>query len=211
MAQTYVPYTQIPVVAIQDIKDIVVNDEGGWVLTENKDDPDGGFTYAGVIASHWGDYYSHLRPETPYTDNNVLNWLSLLDEDTKKTMAIEIYYAEFYLPLQEMLGLTEELHPYELSCGINCGNHTVALIKKLADIVTVSSYETIFLREWMRHYILLVQSNSAAWRTYALALEAKKPALKPVVLRSVDLNGWFNRVERYRSESVAEEVSGLVS
>lgn len=194
----YIRYANIPQIAIDDIIYCVEHDEGGWVISSNKDDPDGGFTFAGVIASHWGTYYftTILSGGVPYTLKMATIWFNGLDIVSRKMAAIEIYYNEFYLPLKATLKVTEELHPYEFSCAVNRGVANTELVAKIAANAGEAMYETVFLREWMRQYVNLVQANSAAWRAYSIN---PKVFNKPATLRSVNLEGWFNRVERYRT------------
>jgi hypothetical protein len=211
---TYVPYSSIPVLAIQDIKDIIENDEGGWVLTSNKDDPDGGWTYAGITAKNWQDFYSFFSSSLPQDLNRVRTWFNGLSDVAKEQGVYRIYYSVFYLPLKALLNAEEELYPYELSCAINCGNSVALEVHKIAAGPGDGDYETVFLREWTRHYVKLVVANAEAWRQYALALTSTHSLIKPAspaTLRAIFLEGWFNRVERYRSSTVTEELSGLVS
>lgn len=200
MTFSYTPFTSIPKQAIADIEAVIDNDEGGFVLTSNKDDPDGGWTYAGIITSHWQGYLSTLN-NTVEGFSPTKSWFLQLPQFKKKEIAFEIYFAEFYEPMAAAMG-EEEAYPFELSCAINCGLQEAIDIHKLANSFSMSEeeeYEVTFLREWMKHYIKLVQENAEAWRACAEDWEAGSAGVKPpATLRAVNLLGWFNRVERYR-------------
>jgi lysozyme family protein len=214
---------------------LIEHDEGGWLLTSNKDDPDGGWTYAGITKSKFVEFSPGWQS---VTFNDMKNNLKHSDKLKLLTdIVYKIYYKEYFdkLKLNEF---NSNWCDALFSCGVNCGVDTAAKIlqqtvNKLADqpllvcdgiigpktfsyVIASKSYNSdnkwrdAFLAEWHRHYINIVQANSRAWRDWATLLYAAylnptseniraiEQVEKPRILRATQLEGWFNRVERYR-------------
>ena len=170
---------------------IIMNDEGGWVLSSDSDGGDGGWTYAGVTARTFNRVYG-----AAYTRSDIL---VVLEDARRKEIFVEqiynLYLNEFYLPAHIDAMPTDKLAQVMLSVAINCspqialtilqravganddgiwGKETNTKLAALAPIVTLKN----LIREWARHYIRIVQNN---------------PTKLPFLM------GWFNRVEKYRA------------
>jgi hypothetical protein len=189
--------TVIPAEALTAIEAVIVNDEGGWLLTSNANDPDGGWTYAGVTHKTFVEYGYDVSVDV--MKENIADPVSLAG---LKQVVHQIYYEKYYRPLADHVHKPLD---YELSCCINCG---VATAIECADFSNGIIYRDKFLHAWLLHYAQLVRNNAEAWRTYASALasavhsgEQMSPtmeAMKPKLLRAETLAGWINRVEKYR-------------
>lgn len=187
----------------QQVKDlihqVVEQDEGRWVLTHNPNDPDGGWTFGGIIAPHWLEYIKHstLTAYNTTEDIRVAIEQDIADGPQIKQLwidrGIEIYYTKFYQPLpQDPLP-----NMIELSCAINIGVQGCCNI--IAEVSHASDYEKYFCKAWMDYYIQLVEGNAKAWRDFGQKANTQHPAglVAPVTLRAEFLQGWFNRVWRY--------------
>lgn len=188
--------------------------EGGWKLTENPNDPDGGWTYAGVTSTV---YNKHIQAHITYEDmqQDVVSLAGAVEENI-----LQIYYNEFYLPavavVRNLLGEPGlELEGYELSCVVNVGLEHFEQIANEAHASSEASdkdntHNGHFCYHWMMYYIRLVQKNAEAWRDWGknclhlpmatdmrAALHQMSDA-QPKNLRAEFLAGWFNRVEHWR-------------
>lgn len=188
------------------LDDIIINEEGGWKLTSDPNDNDGGWTFAGVTRKVWEAY------ESKVTNNPVTISLETIKEEIVKDIELArhtvyaIYEYEFVRPVQRKCQISTDIFPTAaiLSCAINCGPDTAY------DIWTKGnrSTDTAFLNTLHHYYFNLIKKNAEAWRDYALYLEwkttagsgltAPEPIEKPKTLRAEYINGWYNRVERYR-------------
>jgi len=190
---------------------VIVHDEGGWKLTHNANDPDGGWTYAGVTHSTFNAYWKKKYPGSN-RDMVFNDVLAILNGDVEGQKELDddvyqIYFNEYYEPVAKYMN-QDVMSTAMLSCAVNIG---VDNAKKIWDACLASPDRltndkafSVFLREWTRYYIHLVRDNSHKWQQYALVLEDDHPSslptdLRPKVFRAGDLEGWFNRVERYRS------------
>lgn len=219
---------------------IITDQEGGWKLTSNANDPDGGWTYGGCTAkvfSHW-----HLDAAETGHIFTAAEFSSMFlhadgGEEATKVLVYECYDKEYITPLQ-LEKLSTILQGPVLSCAINrgvetavkilqistfpyliaadcdgkMGSKTLAAIEKFNATSTKNGYSeliTKFLREWTRSYIQLVVENAKAWHDWA---EVSHDSLKagavpsgllvnniPTIFRAGDLEGWFNRVEYWRT------------
>jgi glycosyl hydrolase family 108 len=166
------------------IEEIIINDEGGWIATQDANDP-GGFTFAGITIAVWQKYLpldSVVWMRSAMTNN----------PDVLKIDAIQIYYQEYYVPLAHMFQLNHEdnevLFPYELSCAVNCGVETAYNIS-----ISAALNKITFCHSWLLHYANLVRENAIAWQN-----AVKDPRIKhPATFRATYLAGWINRVMRY--------------
>lgn len=209
------------------LDEIITHQEGGWVLTENKDDLDGGWTYAGVThktfaaedATDNEEYKENLK--TTYSD------MLKLAADVKHInfmhdFVYHIYYSKYCIPLD--IEFWEETHRGAiLSCAINCGVETaIKLVQTTIEVTedgklgkeTRDKYDELynvaddsffvaqFPHHWALYYCELVRENAEAWREYAIAAASENStSLKePATLRATNLSGWINRIEYWRSK-----------
>jgi lysozyme family protein len=211
----------------QDIKQlldkIIEKQEGGWVLTENKDDPDGGWTYAGVARKLWQETIGH--PNVTY---------ALIKEDIERSVdeakdsIYDVYQIAFIGPLQ-LDKFPETIRGPLLSAAINIGvEQAVKLLQSCLPYakedgivgpetikLTSTAYQSgviikdKFMKAWMRYYIKLVQENAEEWRDayetaayacnqYAMGKGMQVYKSPPHTLCATQLEGWFNRVEFWR-------------
>jgi len=186
----------------EQIDTVIAKDEGGWKLTHNANDPDGGWTYAGVTHSTFNAYWKKKYPGSN-RDMVFNDVLAILNGDVKGQKELDedvyqIYFEEYYEPMAVHMK-APIISTAILSCAVNIG---VENAKKVWDACVANPPNTAngstFLREWTRYYIHLVRDNAKAWRDFAV-LDHGDLMKMPKIFRAGDLEGWFNRVERYRT------------
>jgi len=191
------------------INQVVEQDEGGWVLTSNPNDPDGGWTFGGAIAEHWIKYFEKNTLHLPTFEQKT--FIRVLIENDIKNQAvqiwidrgIEIYYTEFYQQLLKTVCAEKGLYPVEFSCAINIGPanayqlHLKAIQACGQNEDEPGDYEKHFCKAWIDHYVELVKKNAEAWALYATVDRASAQSKKPATLRAEFLHGWINRVWKY--------------
>jgi Putative secretion activating protein len=102
--------------------DRVIGQEGGWVLTSNKNDPDGGWTYAGVTARTFGKllYDAGQQKYSGPADLNTFKESLRTESDLVSGSIYNIYYTEFWQPLHFDDVSFAGRGPL-LSCAVNLG------------------------------------------------------------------------------------------
>lgn len=198
---TLTPYSQIPKTAIDQITEVIQQDEGGFKFN---DEAGGNWNYAGMLSTHFISYFNsklnYIQNLVEGSNGDCRIALANLSEESRNCITVELYYDKFYLPAVAIYNkafddIATNIHTAELSCIINCGADAYAKI--CAD----ARGKTSFYDNWEDHYIQLVVDNAKAWEADALALymqlpESLTPAPHP--LRAPNLQGWINRVRRYR-------------
>lgn len=184
------------------LDDIIINEEGGWKLTSDPNDNDGGWTFAGVTRKTWEAYQSKVTNTSVTISIEEIKEEIVRDIDLAKRTVYAIYEYEFVKPIQQLCRNGNDTFPTPtiLSCAINVGPETAYNIWK-------SNAGKSFIDNWHGYYFGLIKKNAEAWRDYALYLEwCQSPGNfpkvgneeKPKTLRAEYINGWYNRVERYR-------------
>jgi lysozyme family protein len=211
---------------------MILRDEGGWKLTSNADDPDGGWTYAGVTTKIYEVFQKKRSQDagfighSPRVSRNKIEELLEKFRDRVNEDIYQIYFDEFIKPIA-IDKLPQPLQPAALSCAVNigpanavkclqravnvlrggedlkvdgvCGPITVSVVRNFATLST--QLVNKFVDEWMKHYINLVQENAEEWRAWGIAcayMRHDAGKLRPTVLYAVNLEGWFNRCNKYR-------------
>lgn len=180
------------------VDSVIKDDEGSWKLTANANDPDGGWTFAGVTKTTWIKYKGNELRQWNYED--MAKHIAENFNDIATTI-YEIYADEYLIPCVSILKnasypWVSDLGTKYVSCIINVGQDGFTkIIKNCKKPGKDHGDYPDFCYHWMMYYIHLVQENAEAWQTYARDT-AKN--LAPKTLRSENLAGWFNRVERYR-------------
>jgi lysozyme family protein len=170
----------------QQLLDIIIEkQEGGWILSHDKDGGDGGWTFAGITATALKKYPDFQSANSPIPT---------------KEQIYDIYEKEFVPENFEKLPLA--LRGSLLSACINCGKETaIKLLQTTCNVyggreviivdgilgtrtlnaVIAFHYDSFirpqFLKQWMLHYIRI-----------CVAIPSKLPFLE----------GWFNRAEYWR-------------
>lgn len=179
-------FYDISLAALTMIHILVEQDEGGWKLNEpDANDADGGWTYAGVTANLYNSYFN-VRTTRKFAEQQASDHTQQWDNDI-----YEIYFNEFYLPLQEVIGGPP--HQGYLSAAVNVGLAHATEWIRLINSDQPWSVDRQFCKLWRNHYIKLVVDNSTAWFLYAF--DNSNP--KPKTLRAKYLQGWMNRVDKY--------------
>lgn len=211
---------EIPTAIKQLLDKIITDQEGGWKLTSNANDPDGGWTYAGATRTTVLAYL-----QEGFSEQDFLDLIKTRQPDTD-ALIYRIYYEKYCQPLQ-LEKLPTILQGPVLSCAINrgvetavkilqgcllnitcdgnLGSRTLAAIEAHHDPLSgMDGYVLLqekFLREWTRSYIRLVVENAKAFQRSLLYQDAGDPEykkLRPTIFRADSLEGWFNRVEYWR-------------
>lgn len=160
----------------EDIDSVIMNDEGGWVLSSDPDDGDGGWTYAGVTSKV---YMGFVYPNTTRTKAEMQAVIMSMKDKVDDNI-YQIYYGNYYLPMINILG-SDLPYDYELSCIINCGVGGFTEIYDIAKIYDIANgpnedYKTEFLAAWKQHYLDIISANPS---------------------KAIYENGWMARVDRY--------------
>lgn len=165
------------------LDDIIVNEEGGWRLTANANDPDGGWTFAGITKNTWGNSTLSYSEMAHHIAENF--------QDIQEQV-YEIYDKQFIAPLQASCVST--VHSCFISAAINIGTQTtINLIKDHS----LYRDPVGFIAVWQDHYIQIVKANAEAWRQHAQDVRNNPHCVEPKVLRAETLLGWINRTRRY--------------
>lgn len=201
------------------INDCIEQEEGGWKLSKHPDDPDGGWTYAGVTSKTYNSYKN--------TNLTYAEVAALVAPDSQYRVnfnddIINLYHTRFYGPLNkagawyvlpdtalvlESDKLGFEFNAALFSCSVNRGVANAIEAWKEADRQLTLPYKMrAFICAWQDQYTKLVADNAAAWRKYAEALEdvynnkrlmVDVALIKPKAFRATFLQGWINRTQRF--------------
>lgn len=163
------------------IRDVIINDEGGYVFSDDKDGNDGNWTFAGVTSLLYKTYF---------------------DTDDKEHVTVEninnIYVTEFFFPLSNKYpNIAVKYFGAIFSCAVNLGMDDIDNINKLVKINNINNDVAYmqFIKAWQDCYIDLVRANADAWHDYIIGKLPEKPKYR----RWKYLRGWMNRVDRYRT------------
>lgn len=191
-------------VVVTLIDNCINNDEGGWKLTSNPNDPDGGWTFAGVTSKTW-NAWNKFPDGYKYTAQDMKNHIAE-DIVAIKEKIYTIYDEVFYQPLIKECKWNiggYKVHPAVFSCAVNIG------VEYTENILATMKYEDyrleVFLLKWRDYYLDLCKKNAEAWQTYVNDLELElqnhdrfmPDGKRPTTLRIENLKGWLNRIERY--------------
>lgn len=189
---------------IRLIDDCINLEEGGWKLTSNSNDPDGGWTFAGVTSTTWREYYK--IDEISHDDmahHIAANFDSI--ENTVYTLYTDVFYKPLY-PICRWDIEGYRVHPAVFSAAVNLG---VPAVSKMLEKMEFVDYKLKnFLKHWQDYYVDLVLNNVEAWENYSGACASAIKSgeaysvilqqMKPKEFRAAYLRGWLNRIERYR-------------
>jgi hypothetical protein len=165
---------------------VITQDEGGWkLILSSESDPSGNWTFAGVTSTSWAEW----KKQEKFSYSDMAHYIAE-HLDTIRDEVFTFYYVQFVTPLG-----VRGVIPALLSCAIDCGVDTAKSLYKNS-----TSDPGDFLKVWTSHYIDLVVRNAKAWHDHALN---PKQILAPTVFRAPNLQGWFNRVEKYRAPATA--------
>lgn len=163
--------------------DRVIIQEGGWVLTSNDNDPDGGFTYAGVTARTFKSYCEqHNQPVITRENINVLLRRERLEASTVlKDLVYQIYFDEYYEPLF-LSSISFRGKGPLLSCAVNLGLDDAVFVLQAA--LNSVARDALPPSENM----LKVDGHLGTITYGRLTLLARNPLLKDHILRE-----WMRR------------------
>lgn len=188
------------------LQTIITEEEGGWLLTSNPNDADGGWTYAGVISATWQEWTSSNHTAAAFQSLLVTNPTSCNDT----VLAI---YENLYILPSHISSLPPFLQRPMLSCAINCG--TASAIKILQQALSITpdgiwgpatasalspsgapladlSILPSFRRAWQQHYISIATASADLWEAVAGVSQIITTAPK----QWKNLQGWINRAEK---------------
>lgn len=201
----------------QILDEIITKQEGGWVLTNNANDPDGGWTYAGMTARNCCKYQGYpglhdARAVVPFAD-----WQKFVQANCGGEEAvIRGMYDQFFIKPSRVEELPAAIQFAYLSCAINRGVGNAVIVLQdaingygereyvavdgkfgsttLSFVQQMAGYPELFLMEfchqWRLQYAKLVIDNAVAW--HEAATYSEDPA--PTIFRANDLIGWLNRI-----------------
>lgn len=140
------PYHTITRPALEAIQSVVNREEGGWKINPLVGENDGGWTYGGMSANKFREYF----PGTQRDD------IIKLVADTNTVMYLQqtilsIYYQDYYLPALQKIPGNDSVNPALLSCIINCGPGGLdqTLFKQKKERIS-------FPLAWAKHYVDII-------------------------------------------------------
>lgn len=147
----------IPTTAISNIRDVIENDEGGWVLTKISGDNDGGWTYGGMTARKFREYYPGI------THENIAWVVSQADsKEALRQIIVRIYFQDYMQVAASIINFKENIQRYHLSCIVNCGPGGFEAIYR--DSIRTPKH---FLTAWKDYYHHLVLNDSSRYKFFA--------------------------------------------
>lgn len=141
------PIASVMPAELAAISAVIDNEEGGWVVTSDPNDNDGGWTYGGMTAKTFHEYFPTV---TLAMLNSFRN-----DPALKQTLQQEIvcvYFQEFYIPLITIAVPIPAA--YHLSCAINCGS-----VEAKTLIAQSGGSKSKFLNFWATYYGTLCKNT----------------------------------------------------
>lgn len=149
------------------INSIISKEEGGWQLTSDPEDDDGGWTYGGMTAPVFNEYFpgTTLDIITKYIADPLA--VHYIQQDIYC-----IYYENYLLPVDDLVKeVGVDPIPAHLSCAINCG------LGGFHSILTTSIQKKItFQTAWKDYYFNILLTNPSKVKY---------------------IHGWINRVWMY--------------
>lgn len=172
------------------ISSVIAKDEGGWVLSQDADGGDGGWTFGGITRKTW-EACTPTRLDFAAVQNRLL---TAEGGEDLISQGCAIYKSEYWdkAHLDEIHETHQEMM---FSCAINRGPaNAVKALQTAVGVVAVDgdfgpdtlvmyarfnteNFERRFCRAWMRQYF---------------------DVCKAIPEKIQFLLGWFNRVERFR-------------
>lgn len=155
---------------------VITNDEGGWVLSQDKDGGDGGWTYAGITANTWNHFMPPNTADETLSYSDIFNFLngqlnslcaSISTVDELKETVYEIYFRNYF---NNLIAPDPSIQAMEFSAAVNMGP------AQARQIAFGNKTKIGFAHDWLVHYARICQNN-------------------PDKLQ--DLVGWINRVFHY--------------
>jgi len=162
-------FQSISLADVSLIQTMILQDEGGWVLTSYGGDNDGGWTYGGMTRKLFESYFGNVPISTVATLSGDLSTSAEF-----RRLVICVYYKEFVVPLRTG-NISPEVFPAAFSCAVNCGKGGYNTVKGIWQ-VSKNLTQRGFCDAWKEHYFQLLKGN---------------PAYINVI------HGWVNRVWRY--------------
>ncbi len=205
---------EISAKALDAIDQIIINDEGGWVYTNRKDDL-GGPTYAGVTGKWFVIWNNKKYPNTKFSINNFISVFTQQKvNDYWVELIYEFYYDEFYLPirgddlpsllahavLSAMINVGADEAPYWLQSAINdVGKEilktpgTKFTFLKVDGKIGPKTIEAVNLIGMKYHHYVDLSNRYCLdyWLPKYIRKVVKTPSQR------VNLKGWYNRVRKY--------------
>lgn len=196
---------------------IITKQEGGWGLTENANDPDGGWTYGGMTKKTLGSFTIGYNDDS---FKDMQTYLSHEYADGELQKDILAAYEQLFVIPSKVEQLPTAIQAVYLSCAINRGVENA--VRALQAALGMNNIDGIFgtatqanvngkngpfigilrdsfCHQWRLQYTQLVTQNAAAWHDAAIAEQEGKTIDLPAVFRAPDLVGWLNRIEQARS------------
>lgn len=178
---------------------IIVEDEGGWILTSNADDADGGWTYAGVTSTVFNASGGAAIANVAAMQNAIAANAAGIQQ-----RVLDIYSSMFIIPAQVARVPLALQRPYLSACinlgvagGVRVlqtalevtpdgiiGLQTMSALARSAAPTTMLAFRVA----WEAHYIAIASASAELWA------EGEAPVGAARQWRN--LLGWFNRAER---------------
>lgn len=143
-------YPSLKLSDVQSIGTVITNDEGGWLLTSEPDGSDYGWTYGGMTARKFNEYYPSIgiaEITRLKSDPQTINFL--------RQKIICIYYQDYMAVVARNLSNKDSPKAAYLSAIINIGlGGFLEVYRKVNDT-------TSFCSAWKDYYFTILRNNPA--------------------------------------------------
>lgn len=143
-----ISYSEIATNAITLIKGVVTQDEGGWVLTGEFDNSDGGWTYGGMTKLLFNTYF--VAPTAAVMKELIADQAKML---RIKQDCMRIYAEEFFYTITVMK--SADIQQMHISCAINLGFRGFMTVWNDTSRSAGKGFQTY----WKNYYISDCQRN----------------------------------------------------
>lgn len=193
----------------QQLNTVIQQQEGGWVLTQEPDGSDGGWTYGGMTAKTFNEYRVKHCGAIALTFEMVQETL----KETMQTLVMECYQDTFIHPIIQYL--PDILVGPFLSASINCGEDAACRALQSAlnmcttyktpgnQMLAVDGEPEDKTKQAIEYIVNMPTAPMSSlylhdyflweWLRHYIRICVTNPAKLP------DLEGWFNRVEFWRA------------
>jgi hypothetical protein len=147
-----IAYADIPLNAATMLRNIVVGDEGGWVLDEEPDGSDHGWTFGGMTYGEFDEFFVAPNLE------EVKVIIADVAKNTKfRQDILSVYTEDYYMRINTLKA--SDIQQMHLSCAINCGY--TGFMSVLSDM---NKSKKTFQTAWKDRYLTICRNNPAKLR-----------------------------------------------
>lgn len=180
------------------IANVITKDEGGWVLSQDADGGDGGWTFGGITKKTYdttiigvhdgfvGVTYEQIKKEALAQSE----WFMHFKNDCCNIYKFN-FWDKMYLDL-----IHEDHQEMMFSCGINRGPANA--IKALQTAIGIVVADGIWGTDTANHYNSFIHDDTFHMYFCRAWMHQYFEICKHIPEKIQYLSGWYNRVERFR-------------